>query len=83
MFQDFPSPFEGLETQHLQEKYFRESLGLVVRMLWYTISILTTTFGWEGEAILFIHVAVLFCVFVGILEAKVLNCYMLAGTSRN
>ena len=32
LFQDLPSPFEGLETRHLQEKYFRESLGLVVRL---------------------------------------------------
>ena len=32
VFQDIPSPFEGLETRHLQEKYFRESLGLVVSM---------------------------------------------------
>ena len=32
VFQDLPSPFEGLETRHLQEKYFRESLGLVVRL---------------------------------------------------
>lgn len=30
VFQDYHSPFEGLETRHLQEKYFRENLGLVV-----------------------------------------------------
>ena len=30
MFQYFSSPFEGLETRHLQEKYFRENFGLVV-----------------------------------------------------
>ena len=31
VFHDHPSPFEGLETRHLQEKYYRDSLGLVVR----------------------------------------------------
>ena len=30
VFQDFPSPFQGLETRYFQEKYFRESLGLLV-----------------------------------------------------
>ena len=31
VFQEFVSPFDGLETRHLQEKFFRESLGLVLR----------------------------------------------------
>ena len=30
VFEDIPHPFEGLKTRFLQEKYFRESLGLVV-----------------------------------------------------
>ena len=30
VFQDFPSLFQGLETRYFQEKYFRESLGLLV-----------------------------------------------------
>ena len=29
-FEDLPYPFEGIETSHLQEKYFRENLGLIV-----------------------------------------------------
>ena len=33
VFHDHPSPFEGLETRHLQEKYYRDSLGLVVRYM--------------------------------------------------
>ena len=32
VFQDTPSPFEGLETRYLQEKYFCEELGLVVSL---------------------------------------------------
>ena len=30
VFEDVPSPFEGLETLFLQEKYYQETLGLVV-----------------------------------------------------
>ena len=30
VFEDIPHPFEGLKTRFLQEKYYRESLGLVV-----------------------------------------------------
>lgn len=30
IFQEILNPFEGLETVHKQEKYFRECLGLVV-----------------------------------------------------
>ena len=30
VFEDLPHPFEGLKTRFLQEKYYRESLGLVV-----------------------------------------------------
>lgn len=29
-FSDVADPFEGIETCHLQEKYFREKLGLIV-----------------------------------------------------
>ena len=32
VFEDVPSPFEGLETRFLQEKYYRDMLGLVVRV---------------------------------------------------
>ena len=31
VFEDAPSPFEGLETRYKQEKFYTESLGLVVR----------------------------------------------------
>lgn len=30
VFEDVTNPFEGLETTYLQEKYFRNTLGLVV-----------------------------------------------------
>ena len=30
VFEDVPSPFDGLETRHKQEKFYTESLGLVV-----------------------------------------------------
>lgn len=30
VFTDVPSPFQGLETRHLQEKFYREHLALVV-----------------------------------------------------
>ena len=30
VFTNVPSPFQGLETRHLQEKFYREHLGLVV-----------------------------------------------------
>ena len=30
VFEDVPHPFEGLKTRFLQEKYYRDSLGLVV-----------------------------------------------------
>lgn len=30
VFQDVPNPFDGLQTRHMQEKYYHESLGLVV-----------------------------------------------------
>ena len=30
LFNEIPQPFEDLETRHKQEKYFRESMGLVV-----------------------------------------------------
>lgn len=30
VFQNVPSPFEGLETRYKQEKFFRETLNLVV-----------------------------------------------------
>ena len=29
-FEDVSNPFEGLKTSYLQEKYFRDTLGLVV-----------------------------------------------------
>jgi len=29
-FQGVPNPFDGLQTRHMQEKYYHESLGLVV-----------------------------------------------------
>ena len=32
VFQDAPSPFAGLETRHMQEKFYRETLGLVVSL---------------------------------------------------
>ena len=32
IFQEVPHPFEGLQTRHLQEKYYREFLGLVVSL---------------------------------------------------
>ena len=37
VFNDIPSPFQGLETRYLQEKYYHENLGLVVRILKITI----------------------------------------------
>lgn len=37
VFNDIPSPFQGLETRYLQEKYYHENLGLVVRILIITI----------------------------------------------
>lgn len=30
VFEDVPRPFDGLETMHKQEKFYTESLGLVV-----------------------------------------------------
>ena len=33
VFRDVPNPFEGLETCYKQEKFYRETLGLVVRPL--------------------------------------------------
>ena len=30
VFTDLVDPFDGLETQHKQEKYFKETLGLIV-----------------------------------------------------
>ena len=33
VFDDVTNPFQGLETCHLQEKYFRDELGLVVSYL--------------------------------------------------
>ena len=33
VFEDVPHPFEGLKTRFLQEKYYRQSLGLVVGIL--------------------------------------------------
>ena len=33
VFQNVPSPFQGLETRHLQEKFFRDHLQLVVRIV--------------------------------------------------
>ena len=32
VFVDVPNPFMGLETRYLQEKYYLEELGLVVRL---------------------------------------------------
>ena len=32
VFTTVPSPFEGLESRYLQEKYFREKLGLLVSL---------------------------------------------------
>ena len=34
-FENIINPFEGLETSHLQEKYFRDTLDLVVSYLWF------------------------------------------------
>lgn len=31
IFEDIVFPFNGIETGHLQEKYFQESLGIIVR----------------------------------------------------
>lgn len=33
IFKNVTDPFEGIETCHLQEKYFRETLGLIVSLL--------------------------------------------------
>ena len=33
IFKNVTDPFEGIETCHLQEKYFRETLGLTVSLL--------------------------------------------------
>lgn len=30
VFQDVPNPFDGFQARHMQEKYYRESLRLVV-----------------------------------------------------
>lgn len=35
LFEQVPQPFEELETRHKQEKYFRETLGLVVSNYYY------------------------------------------------
>ena len=32
VFDNLPGPFQGLETRHLQEKFYRDHLGLVVRL---------------------------------------------------
>lgn len=32
VFNDFPDPFNGLETRYLQEKFLKEEFGLVVCM---------------------------------------------------
>ena len=32
VFEDVTNPFEGLETNHLQEKYFPDAFGLVVSL---------------------------------------------------
>lgn len=42
VFHDLPSPFEGLNTQHLQEKYYRDSLGLVVSLQCYDTIVMST-----------------------------------------
>jgi len=34
VFDKIPQPFDGLQTRYMQEKYFRESLGLVIRFLY-------------------------------------------------
>ena len=39
MFEDIPDPFKGLKTRFLQEKYYRESLGLVVGIL-FTLKVI-------------------------------------------
>ena len=33
IFKNVTDPFEGIETCHLQEKYLRETLGLIVSLL--------------------------------------------------
>ena len=32
VFQNMPSPFIGLETRHMQEKFYHENFGLVVSL---------------------------------------------------
>ena len=32
VFQNIASPFIGLETRHMQEKFYRENFGLVVSL---------------------------------------------------
>lgn len=40
VFEDVTNPFKGLETCYLQEKYFRDTLGLVVSANYYNILII-------------------------------------------
>ena len=36
-FSDLPHPFNALETEHKQNKYYREHMGLVVSMICHSI----------------------------------------------
>ena len=37
VFDELSDPFDGLKTKHIQEKYFKDSLGLIVSYLLYNI----------------------------------------------
>ena len=51
VFRDVPNPFEGLETRHKQEKFYREKLGLVVSLsLTYIVDLVPgVKCIWEGN----------------------------------
>lgn len=59
VFEDVTNPFDGLETNHLQEKFFRDTFGLVVSLIyaeWY-VSIVGV-FHWPSLHVLNINMYV-------------------------
>ncbi len=48
VFQDVPNPFEGLETHHKQEKFYRDTLGLQVSPTPFTIRKVVCSSGFES-----------------------------------
>ena len=38
VFSDIPEPFDGLKSRHYQEKYFKETMGLIVSFCYTCVS---------------------------------------------